>query len=187
MGKILGILGALCLLALAFGCGASPTPPPITPPAPSADSGGMVDEYGNEWRFYESDYYGIRLAVPNPENCVQATRDEIGHIACDYGDLSVEVFAFQGFIPATELRGLAVDYTRIPGDQWEPLRGADDLTGYSGTEAWGANDGHRSVIGVLGQSGVRDVSHIVFVSGSPDAMSRHATSIERLVGNLQAI
>jgi len=181
---------SLCVVWALAGCGASQVTGAYpqassSEPAPAAQA--SSDQGDNRWESYESRSWGIRLAVPNPEACVQRTQSQVGHLFCDYGDVVVEVFAIQGQLPVADLRDIAVEVTEIPPSLWRWEGESRYRNGYLGTEAWSASGNGYTMIGLIGQSAVRDVSHVVFIYGSDRAMSRHASVLGHFVANIEAI
>jgi hypothetical protein len=171
----------ICVLLCATACGGGTATTTTNPPPQQAQSS------GDAWQPYESVPYGIRLMVPNPEACVQGTHGENGHLRCDYGGMTIEVHAIPRRLTISELRDYAIGVTNIPGHLWQWEGERQGANGYVFAEAWSATSGPQSIVGVAGHSGVRMVSHVVFIYGDTGELSRNQQALEQFVYNVHAI
>jgi hypothetical protein len=172
----------LCALAGACGGGTA-----TVTPQPAPQQTGIYDASGNQWQWYESSSWGIRLAVPNPQNCVQSMNGGNGRLLCDYGDIHIEVHSIPRRMMIAELRDYAISVTNIPANYWTWEGERTNHNNYSFAEAWSATNGPQAIVGVAGHSGVRAVSHVCFIYGDAAALARNQGALERFVFNVWAI
>ncbi|MFO0624099.1 MAG: hypothetical protein U0325_00665 [Polyangiales bacterium] len=142
-----------------------------------------------QWVAYTSQDYGITMLVPDIEHCTTSEEGSVGHLACRYPEgLSVDVYGSAEAIGLAELRREAA--ARAPGVpqsawQWRAIH--DGQNGYRLAETWSAHGGGRTVIGLIGQSARRTMSHVVFVSGSDAALQRHQASVRLFINSIHAL
>lgn len=174
----LGTLAVCTLLA----CGGGSATTTTTTPTETSIFG------GSEWQTYESQPWGIRLSVPDPQRCRQDTNARgTGHIYCDYGNVRIEVFAVPRAMTISELRDYAITLSDVPPGYWRWEGERQNVNGYNFAEGWSASDNVNTLVGIAGHSGMRPVSHVVFIYGSNAVLSSHRPDIERFVSNIYAI
>jgi hypothetical protein len=141
-----------------------------------------------DWDDLSSEDYGIRVKVPDANQCEadEAEDEGLGVLGCDYGDIQVVVMAYAGAVSMDELREAAVELSEVPGDYWE-WQGETAGNGYRQAEAWSASAEGHTLIGLIGQSGEREVSHIVYIFGSDEALEAHGDDVNNFVATVYAI
>lgn len=142
-----------------------------------------------QWVTYTNNEYGITMLVPDIQHCSAREEGSVGHLSCRYADgLSVDVYGSHEAVGLAQLRQEAA--ARAPGVpqsawQWRTIN--DRQNGYRLAESWSAHGGGRTVIGLIGQSARRQMSHVVFVSGSDAALQRHQASVRLFINSIHAL
>lgn len=141
------------------------------------------------WVTYTNNDYGITMLVPDIQHCSTSEEGSVGHLSCRYSDgLGIDVFGSHEAVGLAQLRREAA--ARAPGVpqsawQWRTIN--DQQNGYRLAESWSAHGGGRTVIGLIGQSARRPMSHVVFVSGPDAALQRHQASVRLFINSIHAL
>jgi hypothetical protein len=142
---------------------------------------------GGDWDAVESKEYGIRFAVPDEDKCGATERDGVGSLYCEGDGFQVAMIAYKGAVSMKDLRAVAHQYTEVDEKHWKLIDETSGENGYEKAEAWGAaGDGHAAAV-VIGNSGKRSVSHVVFIMGKVSSWKQHAKDITRFIENIHAI
>lgn len=141
------------------------------------------------WATYTNREYGITMLMPDIEHCVAAEQGDIGHIVCRYPEgLQIDVMGSPTALTLTQLRDEAGErITNVPQSAWQWRTINDAENGYRFAESWTAHGGGNTVIGLIGQSSRRTMSHIVYIHGSDAAFQRHQAQVALFINSIHAI
>jgi len=138
------------------------------------------------WRSVTSAQFGVRFAVPDAKKCKSRTRGDLAGMYCDYGDMKVAAIAAKGAVSFADLRRATHKYSEIPAKYCKRIS-AGAGNGYRRYEAWACTSGSQSLVGLIGQSGKRAMSHVVFIYGSHAAWKRNRRYVRAFVSSINAL
>ncbi len=143
------------------------------------------DAHAETWKVVTSQQFGVRFAVPDAKKCKSRTRGELAGMYCDYGDMKVVAIAAKGMVSFADLRTATHKYSEIPAKYCKRVSSSAGH-GYRRYEAWSCTSGDQSLVGLIGQSAKRSMSHVVFIHGSHAAWKRNYRHVRTFVNNIYA-
>lgn len=181
----------LVTVFVAAGCGGSRSTASAGTTTPASQQSsiptvGQGDGFAS-WRTFESNSWGLRLSVPDPDRCNQSRREGMGLLLCQYDDFTIEVWSFDGRMTIAEMRRLAENYTELERSYWQYRAGESNQNGYTRREWYSAAGNGAEMWQFCGISSRRNVSHLVFVYGQQAAMRRRSRDLGRFIGEIHAI
>lgn len=141
------------------------------------------------WTPFRNAQYGIEMLVPDATHCTVSEADRVGHMLCRYpGGMELEVYATPRAMTLPELRAAAAEEADdVPASAWQWRAVAVGSNGYRIAEAWSASGGGHHVLGLIGQSARRQMSHVVFISGPDAEWARNTAAINTFIDSVHAL